>query len=136
MWIDGLLTNVDRTVRNTNMLKWHNELWLIDHGASLYFHHSWPDYEKVRLSRFPYISNHALLKYADRLEDVDADLRARLTPRVIDRIVDTVPADWLHEAQHDISVEEQRQVYKDFLNYRIANSNLFIDTANDARSKQ
>lgn len=136
VWIDGLLTNVDRTVRNTNMLKWHNELWLIDHGASLYFHHSWPDHEKARSSRFPYLANHALLSSADKLVDVDTQLRLRLNPQIIERIVDAVPSDWLEAAQNGVSADEQRKVYKDFLNYRVANSNLFIDTANDARSKQ
>ena len=61
VWLDAFLTNVDRTVRNTNMLMWNREVWLIDHGASLYFHHSWRDWEKAMLSPFPYIKEHALL---------------------------------------------------------------------------
>src|ERR1700749_4034333 len=47
VWLDSLLLNVDRTARNTNMLLWHKEVWLIDHGASLYFHHSWQGWKNL-----------------------------------------------------------------------------------------
>ena len=71
VWLDAYLTNIDRTFRNTNMLMWHKELWLIDHGASLYFHHSWENWEKHAVSPFTYIKNHVLLPEASRLEEAD-----------------------------------------------------------------
>ena len=52
VWLDCFITNVDRTARNTNMLMWHKELWLIDHGASLYFHHSWTNWEEQSIRPF------------------------------------------------------------------------------------
>lgn len=79
VWLDALLTNVDRTIKNTNMLMWHKELWLIDHGASLYFHHSWTTWQKHALSPFVQIKDHVLLPFADKLEEVDAEFKQLLT---------------------------------------------------------
>src|SRR5690606_30841339 len=87
VWLDALLMNVDRTARNTNMLNWHNELWLIDHGAALYFHHSWDDWEKQSLNPFEKIRDHVLLPEASRLEEVDALFRPLLSRDVIREIV-------------------------------------------------
>ncbi|MDE6032459.1 MAG: aminotransferase class I and II, partial [Muribaculaceae bacterium] len=75
VWLDAFLTNVDRTRLNTNMLIWHGELWLIDHGAALYFHHSWRNPEAAALDPFPFIKNHALLPYASKLEEADKLMR-------------------------------------------------------------
>src|SRR5689334_5178361 len=71
VWLDCLLTNVDRTARNTNMLMWHKELWLIDHGASLYFHHSWDNWQEQAKRPFVQVKDHVLLPQADGLEKVD-----------------------------------------------------------------
>ena len=79
VWLDALLTNVDRTVKNTNMLMWHKELWLIDHGASLFFHHSWVNWHKHALSAFTQGKDHALLPLAGKLDEVDAEFRKLLT---------------------------------------------------------
>jgi hypothetical protein len=91
VWFDALVTNVDRTPRNTNMLVWHQNLWLIDHGAALYFHHSWDDYMERSQSRFPQIKEHVLLPCADALLEVDTGLSARLTAEVITEIVQLIP---------------------------------------------
>ncbi|MDE6859647.1 MAG: aminotransferase class I and II [Duncaniella sp.] len=123
VWLDAFLTNVDRTVRNTNMLLWQHELWLIDHGASLYFHHSWDGWEKTALSPFPYIKEHALLRDASMLRDADAIMRSRITPEIIQAVVDTIPDEWLDRP------EEQRYVYRQFLTKRLTNSNIFTDHA-------
>lgn len=71
LWLDAFLTNIDRTVRNTNMLAWRRELWLIDHGASMYFHHSWSDWKKAAMSPFPYVKDHAFIRQADMLDEAD-----------------------------------------------------------------
>lgn len=133
VWLDAFLTNVDRTARNTNMLLWNRELWLIDHGSSLFFHHSWTGWEKAALSPFAYIKDHALLRDASALEEADADLRRRITPEFIAAIVDAIPEEWLAQASETVSPDEQRHVYRTFLTDRLANSQIFVRHAIDAR---
>lgn len=133
VWLDCLLMNVDRTTRNTNMLWWHKELWLIDHGAALYFHHSWQDWEKAATKPFPMVKDHVLLQHATSLNDVDQDFRAKLTPERIRAIVSLVPDVWLTADAPFESAEAHRQAYVSFLETRIVNSDLFIKEAQHAR---
>lgn len=133
VWLDALLTNVDRTVRNTNMLMWHKELWLIDHGASLYFHYSWDNWQKHALGSFPQIKDHTLLSEADRLEEADAASRKLLTPEKIREIVDLVPEDWLHWNDSPGAPQEIKDIYIEFLTQRVAHSETFINEAQHAR---
>ena len=133
VWVDAFLTNVDRTFRNTNMLLWNRELWLIDHGSTLYFHHNWTGWREAALSPFPYIKDHALLPYATRLDEADRIMRERITPDFIDAVVATIPEEWLRQSAEDISPEEQRKVYAEFLKTRLDNSRIFIDHADNAR---
>lgn len=135
VWLDAFLTNVDRTFRNTNMLLWQGNLWLIDHGASLYFHHNWNGWEKAALSPFPYVKDHALLPRATRLLEADAIMRRAITPEIIDAVVDSVPTDWLEKAEPGIDPDEQRRVYRTFLKTRLANSRIFVDHAIQARKQ-
>ncbi len=78
---DSYVTNVDRTPKNPNMLHWHKALWLIDHGASMYFHHSWAEYLERSRTPFAPIKDHVLLPWATALRASEATLRAKLTPR-------------------------------------------------------
>ena len=133
VWLDAFLTNVDRTVRNTNMLLWNRELWLIDHGASLYFHHAWQGWERTALPPFPYIKDHALLPFASRLPEADAYMRERITPGLIDSVVALVPDDWFIQADPDTPPADQRDVYSRFLKVRLENSKIFVDHAIDIR---
>lgn len=126
VWLDAFLTNVDRTRLNPNMMIWHDELWLIDHGASFYFHHAWKDAEKAATDVFPYIKNHVLLPYAEKIEDADKLMRQAITPRTLNKIVDLLPDEWLDETG-EMSPEEKRIAYKTFLTKRLANSRLFIE---------
>lgn len=126
VWLDAFLTNVDRTPKNTNMLMWHKELWLIDHGASLYFHHNWDSWEKQALSPFKTIKDHVLLKSATEFSTVDVRAKAVLTDEFIDDLLASIPADWLVE-------DEDRKVYGDFLKIRLKNSEIFVKEAEDAR---
>src|ERR687884_419614 len=80
VWFDAYVTNVDRTPRNTNMLMWHRRLWLIDHGASLYFHHTWHNYRERSRAPFPMIKDHVLLPFASALQEVDAQMTGQITP--------------------------------------------------------
>lgn len=137
VWLDSLLTNVDRTARNTNMLVWNKELWLIDHGASLYFHHSWgAAIDQQALRPFVQIKDHVLLPWASRLEEVDAAFRKLLTPERIDAVVDLVPEEWLVNYPGAAVSEDSvaiRSVYKEFLTTRVASSSIFLNEALHAR---
>lgn len=131
VWLDCLLTNMDRTCRNTNMLIWHKDLWLIDHGASLYFHHSWQNWEEQATRPFTLIKDHVLLAQASELELVDSDFRSILTEDLIRSIIDLIPAEWLTGVFP--TPEEHREAYTRFLNTRIANSEIFVNEAQNAR---
>lgn len=133
VWLDAFLTNVDRTARNTNMLLRDGELWLIDHGSSLYFHHSWEGWERASVSPFPYIKEHALLPQASRLKEADDYMRRVITPQLIDQIVRAIPEEWLVQAAPEITPDEQRRVYSEFLKKRLNATQIFTDYAIAAR---
>ncbi len=133
VWVDAFLTSVDRTFRNTNMLLWNRELWLIDHGSSLFFHHNWEGWEKAALSPFAYIKDHALLRDASMLEEVDARMHTLITPAFLADVVATIPEEWLLQASETVSPAEQRRVYLDFLTRRLENSQIFVRHAIEAR---
>ena len=132
VWMDCLLTNVDRTARNTNMLMWHKELWLIDHGAALYFHHSWQNWEEQAKRPFVQVKDHVLLPHASELDIVDTEFRDILDEASINSIVALIPDEWLIGSS-DESPNELRQVYAQFLITRIASSAIFIKEAKHAR---
>lgn len=133
VWLDCLVANVDRTVRNTNMLIWHKELWLIDHGASFYYHHSSDNIGEAGERTFPFIKDHVLLPFASQLEEVDRTFKAILTKEKIDSIVFLIPDAWLMEDATFASAEEQRQAYAQFLATRVASSEKFVKEAQYAR---
>jgi hypothetical protein len=133
VWLDCLLTNVDRTARNTNMLIWNKELWLIDHGAALYFHHSWDNWEEQATRPFTSVKDHVLLPEASELQTVDAVYSSRLTPDHIAEIIDLIPEEWLLGWPEDQTPEEIRSVYTQFLITRIAASAIFVKEALHAR---
>lgn len=129
LWLDAFLTNVDRTRLNPNMMIWHGDLWLIDNGASFYFHHAWRDPQKAALDPFPYIRNHVFLRYADRLEEADRLMRQAITPRTLSRIVSLIPEEWLEEEGSDITPDERRRAYETFLLDRLKNTSVFVNEA-------
>ena len=134
VWLDCLLTNMDRTPRNTNMLMWHKELWLIDHGACLYFHHSMANWEAQAIKPFALIKDHVLLPQATKLADVDTEFQAILTAEAVKSIVNLVPDDFLTGGSEELSPQELRNVYRQFLLLRLKNSETFINEANHARA--
>ena len=133
VWLDALLTNVDRTTKNTNMLMWHKELWLIDHGASLFFQHSWVNWHKHAMSPFTQIKDHALLPQADKLEEVDAEFRVLLTSEKIREIVNLIPDDWVEWRDKNETPQDIRDIYYQFLIERIEHSETFVKEAKHAR---
>ncbi len=130
VWFDSLITNVDRTARNTNMLMWYKELWLIDHGASLYFHHNWQGWEGQSKKPFALIKDHVLLPWAEQLNQIDDAYRSILTAEKIQTIIAIVPDEWL-EGTVSTSVEQARDVYQQFLVNRLSFN--FINDAQHAR---
>ncbi len=134
VWFDSLIMNVDRTPRNTNMLMWNNELWLIDHGASFYFHHSWQDPAELAKRPFIQIKDHVMLPQATELDAADKMFRAILTPEKIKGIVESIPQEWLMAIDSPFtSVQEHRQAYTTYLETRLAHTELFIKEAHNAR---
>ena len=131
VWLDCFLTNVDRSVRNTNMLMWNKELWLIDHGASLYFHHSWDNWEEQSTSPFAQVKDHVLLLWATDLAKADEEFCTVLTNELLRSIVAVIPDEWLTFGETPIA--ENRAVYERFLINRAAHSRNFVNEAQHAR---
>ena len=131
VWFDAYVSNVDRTVRNTNMLMWHRKLWLIDHGSTLYFHHA-PDWT-ARTDRardpFPLIKDHVLLRAATGIEDADRQLAAIVTPDVITSIVGLVPDEWLRGDTMSRDADALRAAYRRYLIDRLAAPRPFVEEA-------
>lgn len=133
VWLDAFITNVDRTFRNTNMLLWHKDLWLIDHGASFYFHHTWTNWENHARSSFALIKDHVLLSQASELDQVDPEFKSMLTDDLLKSIVELIPEEWLQWKDTDETPAEIRNTYFKFLIIRRDNSDIFIKEAKDAR---
>lgn len=132
--LDSLITNIDRTVRNTNLLNWKKELWLIDHGASLYFHHAWQNWKTHAKRTFPAIKEHVLLEKATLLEAAAKAIKTQISPTVIETIVATIPDDWLAGTPTEVSPAEKKKVYADYLKIRLSNLDLLTKEAIDARA--
>jgi len=124
VWFDAYIMNVDRTARNTNMLIWHKKLYLIDHGASLFFHHQWTSAEEKIESPFANIKDHVLLRIATRVSEASTKMKSIITPELIRSIVSSIPDDWL---------DADRERYTNFLERRLAASHTFEEEAIHAR---
>lgn len=127
VWFDALISNVDRTVRNPNLLVWEEKLWMIDHGAAFYFQHSAPDLVSRAGDRFPMIAEHILLAHAGGLRDVHDRYRAQLTPAVLEGVVRDVPDEWL-----DNPAESHRQRFHEYLSLRLNGRLDWLQEAEDA----
>lgn len=133
VWLDSFILNVDRTARNTNMLIWNKELWLIDHGASLYFHHSWDKYMDKASRPFAQVKDHVLLPFADQMEEADRWFRDHLNDKLVSNIVDLIPDVWLlHDTPFE-SVKDNRDAYSEFLATRLQHSAEFVKHAMNER---
>jgi hypothetical protein len=136
VWFDALITNVDRTPRNTNLLLWHRQLQLIDHGAALIFHHTWADYETRALSPFAAIREHVLLPAAAAIAEADARLAPLVTPDLLAALVALLPESWLNNGAPFADDAAQRAAYADFLNRRISAPRAFVEEAINARAQR
>jgi hypothetical protein len=122
VWLDALVSNVDRTPRNPNLLVWHGRLWLIDHGAALYFHHRGWSPEAAAARAFRAIADHVLLPLASSLPEADTRLAERLSVEALRDAVSLVPAEWA-----------DRDAYVDYLARRLAAPRGFAAEAEQAR---
>lgn len=134
VWFDAFCSNVDRTARNANMLMWHRQLWLIDHGAALYFHHGWNATDRSQ-DPFALIRDHILLPFASALAEADAALMERITPDVIREVVEQVPDEWLAADTSFDSPRATRDVYIRHLTRRLQAPRPFLSEALRARSQ-
>lgn len=135
VWLDALTTNIDRTARNTNMLIWHKHLYLIDHGASLYFHHTWDDYLNKSRTPFAPIKDHVLLPLADEIAAADELLTPLLTREVLEEIVALVPDEWLGDVPLFENIAAHRAAYVEYLSRRLAAPRVWVEEAMDARHR-
>lgn len=130
VWFDALIMNVDRTARNPNLLVWHDKLYLIDHGAALYVHHSWKEPERVAQSRFPLIKDHVLLPFATEIERAANEALSRITPTLIDDILALIPEEWLGSVASPFATAgEHLDAYRAFFRARIAGAGGFTQEA-------
>lgn len=129
VWLDSYILNVDRSFRNTNMLEWNRECWLIDHGSSLYFHHNWNDRDKAITTTFPYIKDHAFIHKASKLIEADDNMKRLITPRLITEIVNLIPDEWLNWEINSETPQAIRDEYIRILTSRLDNSSSFVNHA-------
>ena len=134
VWFDAYVTNVDRTPRNTNILVWHRRLWLIDHGAALYFHHAGNNYLERSRDPFPLIKDHVLVQFASSLREVDSKMTGRVTPNIIDSIVRLIPDAWLVGDSTFGGSNQHRGAYTEYLLSRLVPPHVFLEEAIRARS--
>jgi hypothetical protein len=136
VWFDAYVTNIDRTPRNANLLMWHRKLWLIDHGATLYFHHSWTDMDRRLKDPFALIKDHILLPFASALEAIDGPMTSTIPENAIREIVERVPDDWMYGDPSFPTTTENREAYVKYLLRRLEEPRYFLEEAIRARSVQ
>jgi len=131
--LDSLISNIDRTAKNTNLLKWNNELWIIDNGASLYFHHNWETWENHLPRTFPLIKDHVLLPKATNLSKASEEIKQRINSDTITEIISNIPEDWLLSEGDFLSPDEMRAAYCAFLKAKLLMFDVLVKEARDAR---
>jgi hypothetical protein len=131
--LDCLISNIDRTAKNTNLLIWKKELWIIDNGASLYFHHNWPTWETHLKRGFPLVKDHVLLPKATHLLQASEEIKKNIHIAVITEIVANIPEDWLFSEEDIFSPGEIRTAYITFLSTKLSMLDLFVKEAEDAK---
>ena len=131
VWFDAYVSNVDRTARNPNLLVWHRKLWLIDHGASLYFHHmpGWIDAADRALDPFPLIKEHVVRHRATHLEAIDEGMAAALQSETLAAIVAAIPDLWLADEVSGGDPPRYREAYRSYLQRRLERPRRFVEEA-------
>jgi hypothetical protein len=135
LWFDALVANADRSVRNPNMLVWHERLWLIDHGASLYFHHGRSGWETAHRRPYAAAQEHVLLPFAASLPEADATLSPMLTPETVRRVVKLVPDEWLNDEPGFEEAEVVRSAYVEYFSARLEEPRNWVLALEEARAR-
>lgn len=131
--LDSIISNIDRTAKNPNILIWNKELWVIDNGAGFYFHHNWPTWESHLTRTFPLIKDHVLLAQATALEAAAKAIVSALTPSKINEIIANIPEEWLINEGDTLTPDEMRAAYTRFLDTRLSRIDELVKEAQDAR---
>ena len=131
--LDSIISNIDRTVKNTNLLNWNKELWVIDNGASFYFHHNWSTWKNHLTRTFPLIKDHVLLERASLLDEASKIIISALNKDTIEDIVSKIPEDWLVNESDMLSPDEMRNAYIEYLNSRLSKIDSLVKEAKDAK---
>ena len=131
--LDSIMSNIDRTAKNTNLLDWNNELWVIDNGASFYFHHNWSTYKNHLTRTFPLIKDHVLLDKATQLNEATKQIQTALTDEKITEIIALIPEEWLQNDTDDLSPARMRAAYLEYLKAKLAMIDSLVKEAEDAR---
>ena len=135
VWFDAFVTNVDRTPRNVNMLVHRGDVWLIDHGAALNFHHNWQDHIKQSETPFSFIREHVLLPFAAAIDEVAVQLPEKLSSDLFADLVALIPEQWLVAAGGFPDHETHRKGYLEYLEHRLASAPIFVEEAENARKR-
>ena len=131
--LDSIISNIDRTAKNTNLLQWNKELWVIDNGASFYFHHDWKNWENHLTRTFPLIKDHVLLQKATHLKEAAVEIKDLLNATKITEIISNIPEDWFISESDTMSSDDMRAAYIEFINSRYSKIDLLVKEAEDAR---
>jgi hypothetical protein len=131
--LDSIISNIDRTAKNTNLLNWNKELWVIDNGASFYFHHNWNTWKNHLTRTFPLIKDHVLLERATLLKDASSEITRLLDKNIIEDIIHKIPEDWLVTESEILTPDEMRKAYIAYLNSRLTKIDSLVKEAEDAR---
>ena len=132
--LDSIMSNIDRTAKNTNLLKWNTELWVIDNGASFYFHHNWDTWRAHLTRTFPLVKDHVLLERADNLGDAAREIELLLDKDKIAEIISLIPEEWLLDESDALSPEEIRAAYIEFINTKLSMIHVLVKESEDARN--
>ena len=135
VWLDGLITNPDRSPKNPNLLVWHGRPWLIDHGAGLYIHHTWRDPEAhARRPHAERLADHVLLPVASSIAAADERLAPLVTRGLLEGLVDAIPDDWLAADAVIGDAAAQRRAYVAYLGRRLEDPRPFVEPVERLRS--
>lgn len=132
--LDSIMSNIDRTAKNTNLLKWNTELWVIDNGASFYFHHNWETWRTHLNRTFPLVKDHVLLERADNLEEAAKEIELLLDKDTINDIISVIPEEWLLDESDILSSEEIRAAYIEYIHTKLSMIQLLVKESEDARN--
>ena len=134
VWFDAWVLNVDRSWRNPNLLRWHGDMWLIDHGAALYFAHNWPTREHAYARTYDQVGDHVLLPTAGSITEAGEAVAARLSADAITAAAHVVPDQWLADEPGFDSPDEVRAAYIDVLIQRLDQRETWMPPLEAARA--